>query len=203
MGVLNGDTSGLQLISFHSISKGYTAECGLRGGYCEIIGLAPEVKREIYKLASISLCSNVVGQIATGIMVQPPQEGDASYGSYNAEKQAILDSLQRRSKRCYETLNQLENVECAPMEGALYAFPTIKMPAKAIEAAISKNMAADTMYCSELLDATGIVIVPGTGFHQEPGTFHFRTTILPPEETMDKFFNLLKDFHSDFMKRYS
>ena len=60
----------------------------------------------------------------------------------------------------------MENVECAPMEGALYAFPTIKMPEKAMEAAKAQNMAADSMYCSELLDATGIVIVPGTGFHR-------------------------------------
>ena len=203
MGVLKGDMEGLQLISFHSISKGYTAECGLRGGYCEVIGLDPEVKKEIYKLASISLCSNVVGQIAMGIMVQPPKEGEASHKTFMAEKQAILDSLQRRSKRCYDTLNELENVECAPMEGALYAFPTIKMPKKAMEAAAAKDMAADAMYCGELLDATGIVIVPGTGFHQEPGTFHFRTTILPPEETMDKFFALLKEFHADFLKRYA
>ena len=97
----------------------------------------------------------------------------------------------------------MENVECAPMEGALYAFPTIKTPEKAMEAAKAQNMAADSMYCSELLDATGIVIVPGTGFHRSPGTFHFHTTILPPEETMDKFFTLLKEFHADFMKKYA
>lgn len=34
----------------------------------------------------------------------------------------------------------------------------------------------------QLLEETGIVTVPGTGFGQEEGTFHLRTTILPPEE---------------------
>ncbi len=29
---------------------------------------------------------------------------------------------------------------------------------------------------------TGIVVVPGSGFGQEDGTFHFRTTILPKED---------------------
>ncbi len=60
----------LQMISFHSISKGFLGECGLRGGYFELFGIPESVKQQIYKLASISLCSNTVGQIATGIMVR-------------------------------------------------------------------------------------------------------------------------------------
>ena len=59
----------LQLISFHSISKGFLGECGLRGGYFELLGIPDNVKQELYKLASISLCSNTIGQIATGLMV--------------------------------------------------------------------------------------------------------------------------------------
>ncbi len=34
----------------------------------------------------------------------------------------------------------------------------------------------------QLLEETGIVTVPGSGFGQEEGTFHLRTTILPPED---------------------
>ena len=45
--------------------------------------------------------------------------------------------------------------------------------------------APDTFYCLRLLDATGIVVVPGTGFGQADGTFHFRCTILPREEDID------------------
>ena len=43
----------LQLISFHSVSKGFLGECGFRGGYFELLGIPAEVKQEIYKLASI------------------------------------------------------------------------------------------------------------------------------------------------------
>lgn len=39
-------------------------------------------------------------------------------------------------------------------------------------------MAPDLFYCMEVLLNTGIVLVPGSGFGQEPGTFHFRTTNL-------------------------
>lgn len=69
----------LQMISFHSISKGFYGECGLRGGYFELFGIPLDVKAELYKLASISLCSNTIGQIATGLMVQPPVSGRISY----------------------------------------------------------------------------------------------------------------------------
>jgi alanine transaminase len=82
MGVLEGDDSGLQLVSFHSVSKGFLGECGLRGGYVELLGIDPAVKAEIYKLASISLCSNVVGQVCVGLMVQPPKQGEQSFGQY-------------------------------------------------------------------------------------------------------------------------
>jgi alanine transaminase len=201
MGALDGD-DGLQLISFHSISKGFLGECGLRGGYVEMLGLDPEVKAEISKLASISLCSNVIGQVCVGLMVQPPKVGDVSYSRYSSERSELLGSLERRAKRAHATLNKLEGVSCQPIEGALYAFPTITLSQKAIDAASTKGMAADAFYVSELLDATGIVLVPGSGFHQKEGTFHFRTTILPPEETLDVFFTLLKEFHSSFMAKY-
>jgi hypothetical protein len=35
----------LQLISFHSTSKGFLGECGLRGGYFEMLGFPTEVKQ--------------------------------------------------------------------------------------------------------------------------------------------------------------
>jgi alanine transaminase len=35
-------------------------------------------------------------------------------------------------------------------------------------------MAPDALYALELLEATGVVVVPGSGFGQVPGTWHFR-----------------------------
>ena len=53
-----------------------------------------------------------------------------------------------------------------------------------------------------LLEATGIVTVPGSGFKQVEGTFHFRTTILPPDEQMETVFGLMATFHKDFCDKY-
>ncbi len=41
---------------------------------------------------------------------------------------------------------------------------------------------------------TGVVIVPGSGFGQKPGTNHFRIVILPPEEILEKAFTHIRNF---------
>lgn len=202
MNAITGDADSLQLISFHSISKGFLGECGLRGGYFELLGLPADVKAEIYKLASISLCSNTIGQIATGIMVQPPKKGETSFKLYNKEKTDILESLNRRAQKLSEALNALPGVSCNTIDGAMYAFPTVKLPLNAIETAIKNKMEPDALYCSELLEATGIVVVPGSGFGQVQGTYHFRTTILPSEEKIDQVIEKLTHFHNSFLAKY-
>mmetsp|Transcript_33358 Transcript_33358/g.33980 ORF Transcript_33358/g.33980 Transcript_33358/m.33980 type:complete len:487 (+) Transcript_33358:102-1562(+) len=193
----------LQLISFHSVSKGFLGECGLRGGYFETLGIPPDVMAELYKMASISLCSNVIGQIAVGVMVAPPEEGEASHGTYVAERDNILASLKRRAVNVSKALNTMPGISCTTIDGALYAFPSITIPEKAIAEAKNKGVAPDALYCMELLEQTGIVLVPGSGFGQVEGTYHFRATILPPEEKMDDFVNLVRDFQAKFLERYA
>ena len=50
----------------------------------------------------------------------------------------------------------------------------IKLPEKAIEEAKKNGQPADVFYAFQLLENTGICIVPGSGFGQQPGTYHFR-----------------------------
>lgn len=176
---------GVQLASFHSVSKGFTGECGRRGGYMELLGFDDSVRAELYKLASVSLCANVSGQIMMGLQSNPPKAGEASFERYAAERDGIQSSLKRRAVKLVAALNRLEGVSCQAPEGALYVFPTITLPPKAVAAASAAGKPADTFYCLALLDATGLVVVPGSGFGQADGTWHFRSTILPPESQMD------------------
>ena len=48
----------------------------------------------------------------------------------------------------------------------MYLFPCIKLPEKAIKAAEAADTTPDTFYCRQLLNATGVVVVPGSGFGQ-------------------------------------
>lgn len=48
----------------------------------------------------------------------------------------------------------------------MYLFPRINLPSKAIKAAEEAKTAPDAFYAQRLLKATGIVVVPGSGFGQ-------------------------------------
>ena len=60
----------------------------------------------------------------------------------------------------------------------MYAFPNISLPAKAVEAAKNAGQPADVFYAFNLLESTGICIIPGSGFGQQQGTYHFRYTMM-------------------------
>ena len=85
----------------------------------------------------------------------------------------------------------------------MYAFPQIRLPEPALAAAAEAGLSPDVFYSLELLEATGVCVVPGSGFGQEPGTFHFRTTILPPEDRIGEVISRMSTFNDSFMERFS
>lgn len=101
-----------------------------------------------------------------------------------------------------DTFNSFEGFSCNPVQGAMYAFPQVSIPPKAIEAAKKANQAPDVFYAFQLLENTGICIIPGSGFGQKPGTFHFRTTILPQPEKLKTMLEKFRDFHTEFVQKY-
>ncbi|CAM0151696.1 unnamed protein product [Urochloa decumbens] len=157
---------------------------------------------EIYKVASIALSPNVPGQIFMGVMVNPPKPGDISYLKFSSESKSILESLRRRARMMTDGFNSCRNVVCNFTEGAMYSFPQIRLPPRAIEAAKRAGKAADVFYCLKLLEATGISTVPGSGFGQKEGVFHLRTTILPAEEDFPAIMSSFKNFNDSFMAQY-
>ncbi|KAK4402755.1 Glutamate--glyoxylate aminotransferase 2 [Sesamum angolense] len=165
--------------------------------------------REVLKLCrgDIQSCfditeSNVPAQIFMGLMVNPLKPGDISYERYIRESKGILESLRRRAQIMTDGFNSCRNVVCNFTEGAMYSFPQIRLPPKAIEAAKQAGKVADVFYCLKLLEATGISTVPGSGFGQKEGVFHLRTTILPAEEDMPAIMASFKKFNDEFMEQY-
>ncbi|KAL5204287.1 hypothetical protein ABZP36_009158 [Zizania latifolia] len=63
----------LPSVSFQSVSKGYYGECGKRGGYMEITGFSIPVRKQIYKVASVNLCSNIAGQSLASLVMNVPR----------------------------------------------------------------------------------------------------------------------------------
>jgi aspartate/methionine/tyrosine aminotransferase len=182
----------VSLFSFHSVSKGYLGECGHRGGYVECRNVPARAMDEITKLQSISLCANSVGQIATFLLVRPPRPGDPSYPLYEKERRNVLEALRTKAAIVERGLNAVPGIQCNRVAGAMYAFPRITLPPGV----------TDDAYCLALLEETGICVAPGTGFGQDPGTMHFRTTILPPMDEIEAVVRRLGEFHVAFTKRH-
>ncbi|XP_018495002.1 alanine aminotransferase 1 [Galendromus occidentalis] len=192
----------LELVSFMSASKGFMGECGLRGGYMEIVNFDPQVKATLLKAISAKLCSTILGQIAMDCVVRPPAKGEESYDLFMKERTEVLEQLRTKARMVADTFNTFEGFKCNAVAGAMYAFPRLTIPQKAIEKAKSLGQEADFFYVKQLLEETGVCVVPGSGFGQRPGTYHFRTTILPPTDQLKEMLNLFKEFHQKFMKEY-
>jgi alanine transaminase len=194
--------SKLEVASFMTCSKGYMGECGIRGGYAEVVNMDPDVMAMLQKSISAKLCPTVIGQACMETVVNPPREGDPSFVSWKEQVDGTLASLAERALLVAGTLNSIEGISCNAVQGAMYAFPNISLPPKAIAAATEAGMAADAFYASALLEATGICIIPGSGFGQRPGSFHFRTTILAQKDVIKSMLGRLGAFHVKFLAEY-
>ncbi|XP_030631313.1 alanine aminotransferase 2-like isoform X2 [Chanos chanos] len=196
-------SSTVELASFHSTSKCYMGECGFRGGYMEVINMDPDVKAQLTKLVSVRLCPPVPGQALMDLVVNPPQPGEPSYATFIKERTATLRALAEKAKMTEEILNTVPGISCNPVQGAMYSFPRISLPERAVQEAKAKGVAPDMFYCMKLLEETGICLVPGSGFGQKDGTFHFRMTILPSADKLKVLLNKVKEFHQRFTQQYS
>ena len=184
------------LFSLHSISKGFYGECGHRGGYLEIrnppktSGSKISFTDIILKQASVSLCSNTVGQLLIYLMVNPPSEESEPYNQYKIEKESILNALYNKASMIREGFKKMDSVECFGKTGAMYLFPKLgKLP---------KN-STDFDYCMNLLEKTGLCTVNGGGFGQKEGTHHLRIAFLPPMELLKEVMPKWIKFHNEYV----
>lgn len=88
-----------------------------------------------------------------------------------------------------EKIAKIDGIDLVEPRGAFYAFPSI-------------NVVDDSHFSKELMRETGVVVVPGSGFGQKPGTHHFRIVILPPEEVLAEAFDLIANFYSQYKTKY-
>jgi aspartate/methionine/tyrosine aminotransferase len=168
-----------------------------------------DVAAELLKLQSIGLCSNLPGQLAVDVMVAPPKPGEASHPTWVAERDGILADLAAKAGILGRAVNAIPGMSVQPPRGAMYAFVRFELPpepgvdvaamAPALRAAHEAKR--DSAYCLALLEETGICVVPGSGFGQEPGTLHFRTTFLPPRDEIESLVDRLRAFHVAYVQR--
>ncbi len=168
------------VITLGGLSKNYLVP-GFRIGWGIISGREEELREYIEaanKLIRARLCANHPGQWA----IRPALEGDQGHLVEFREK------LTRRRDLTVEMLNQIPRITCVKPEGSFYAFPRLHIDE------------SDNQFVRELIKETGVVVVPGSGFGQLPGTSHFRVVFLPAEEILMKAYNKIAEFFETFGK---
>ncbi|GAB6282117.1 MAG: pyridoxal phosphate-dependent aminotransferase [Ignavibacterium sp.] len=177
---LNKDVS---CITFGGLSKNYFVP-GFRIGWGIVSGrqeILKEYIEAINKILRARLSANHPEQYG----IKAALEGDHTHLKIGLEK------LQRRRDITVNMLNAIPNISCVKPEGAFYAFPKLEMEQE------------DSVFVNELIKETGVVVVPGSGFGQVPGTQHFRVVFLPDEQTLEKAYNNIADFYKRFLMKYN
>lgn len=166
------------IVTFNGMSKAYVAP-GFRIGWGIVTGDKSRVGayvEAINKLLRARLSANHPEQYA----IAPALDGDQSHLT------EIKQKLSRRRDISVEMLNAIPGVTCVAPAGAFYAFPKLQIEQD------------DELFVRELIKATGVVTVHGSGFGQRPGTKHLRIVFLPPEETLCKAYKLIGEFLHEF-----
>ncbi|MBU0529497.1 aminotransferase class I/II-fold pyridoxal phosphate-dependent enzyme [bacterium] len=188
----------IPLFSLHSASKGYYGECGQRGGYLEVRN-PPKINNSeipfinlLFKLSSVNLCSNTIGQALVYLMVNPPQKGTDAFDIFTKEKRTILDDLFNKATLIRNSFKNMDGMECFGKIGALYLFPRLnKLP----------DNSNDFDYCMSLLEETGLCVVNGSGFGQKAGTHHLRIAFLPSIESLKNVLPSWTEFHNKYVNQ--
>ncbi|MFH0734205.1 MAG: aminotransferase class I/II-fold pyridoxal phosphate-dependent enzyme [bacterium] len=174
--------SEVPVITFGGLSKNYIVP-GFRIGWGVISGnrsVLSDYIEAINRLLRSRLSANHPEQYGIKIAL----EGDQSHLTEAMEK------LTRRRNITFEMLNSFEGISCVKPEGAFYAFPRLHISHP------------DSHFVSELIKETGVVVVPGSGFGQKPGTQHFRVVFLPDEKTLEKSYRNITEFFKRYVDKY-
>jgi alanine-synthesizing transaminase len=162
-------SEGAKVVTFNGLSKAYVVP-GFRIGWGIVSGPAREMEAycdAMRKMERARLSANHPEQYA----IAPALEGDARHLA------DMVARLERRRDLTAARLNAIDGISCVAPAGAFYAFPRIDLGV------------CDEEFCTRVIRETGVVIVPGAGFGQRPGTNHFRVVFLPPEEVLERAFD--------------
>ena len=176
---MNKDVS---CITFGGLSKNYMVP-GFRIGWGIVSGrkeILSDYTEAINKILRARLSANHPEQYGIKISL----EGDQSHLVEANSK------LTKRRDMTVEMLNSIEGISCVKPEGAFYAFPQIH------------GIESDAHFVAQLIKETGVVVVPGSGFGQVPGTNHFRVVFLPNEQILEKAYNSIGNFLKKYKQKY-
>ena len=173
-------------LTFNSLSKSYRS-CGYRAGWLVVSGdkrAASDYIEGLNMLSNMRLCANVPGQYAI----------QTALGGYQSIKDLVKEGgrLRRQRDLAYELITAIPGVTCVKPQAALYMFPRLDPKIYPIQ--------DDRQFFLELLEATRVMLVQGTGFNW-PHPDHFRIVFLPHEEDLREAIGRIAKFLEQYRRR--
>ena len=173
-------------LTFNSLSKSYRS-CGSRAGWMVVTGdktVAKDYIEGLNMLSNMKLCSNVPGQWAI----------QTALGGYQSINELVGEGgrLRRQRDLAYELITAIPGVSCVKPQAALYMFPKLDPVIYPIK--------DDRQFFLELLKATRVMLVQGTGFNW-PAPDHFRIVFLPHEDDLREAIERIAKFLESYRKR--
>jgi len=165
-----------RVITFGGLSKVYVAP-GFRIGWGIMSGPEAELAEfaeAIRKMERARLSANHPEQYAIAPLLDGPHD----------HLPPLLERLRAQRDCTVRRLNAIPGVSCVSPQGAFYAFPRIDIGI------------ADETFCRQLIAETGVVVVPGSGFGQRPGTQHFRVVFLPDLPQLERAYDAIAQIAS-------
>lgn len=174
-------------ITFNGLSKNYQA-CGYRAGWMVVSGqkkYAEDYINGLDMLASMRLCSNVLGQFA----IQAALTGTTSINHHIAPG----GRLYTQRDLAYDMLTAIPGVTCVKPKAALYLFP--KLDSKMYP------IVDDRDFIYQLLIKEQVLVVQGTGFNW-PNPDHFRVVFLPHKEELQHAITKIAQFLEHYRRQH-
>lgn len=159
----------LPIVTMNGLSKSHCL-CGYRCGWMVISGpreLTEDYRQGIIQLTSMRLCANTLAQIVIPAALddmETPASMVRAGGRIYEQREATMRELEK-----------INGISFVKNNSAFYVFP--KLDVKKF------GITNDKQFARDLLHATNILLVPGSGFDwQEPD--HFRIVMLPEADVM-------------------
>ena len=174
------------VVTMNGLSKSHCL-CGFRSGWMVVSG--PKKATEIYqqnlvKLTSMRLCANALSQL-----VIPTALRDEKTPSSMVSRGGRI--FEQREATVAE-LSKIPSVSFVKNKAAFYIFPKLDCQ--------KLNITDDKKFAHDLLHATNILIVPGSGFEwHEPD--HFRIVMLPEAEILKNAIHSLGCFLDTYRQK--
>ncbi len=176
----------LTVVTMNGLSKSHSL-CGYRCGWMAISGpraVTEHYKQGIIQLTSMRLCANALAQL-----VIPAALADMETPAAMVRPGG---RLYEQRKATLEVLDQIDGISYVKNRAAFYLFPRVD--------AKKFHITDDKVFAKDLLHATNILVVPGSGFDwAEPD--HFRLVMLPEAQILRDAMTRLGSFLDGYRQK--